>query len=249
MSKEKSYWQQDIEAKEYALAAAESILLTAILTYLFYASVWALPFMSAAGGLYYRGKKEDLVIKKQKEFRKQFRDALESLASALQVGYSMENAIKEVQKEMQVMYTSRAVISKEFTYMARQLNLNMTAEQALREFAVRTDLEEVRSFTAVFTLAKRNGGDSIAIIRNAVRQIGDKMDVEREIETILTAKKLEFKVMCIIPLAIIGYMRISFPEFMTVLYRNAAGVIFMSVCLFGYLAAVKLGQRIIAVEV
>lgn len=133
--------------------------------------------------------------------------------------------------------------------MARQLNLNMTAEQALREFAVRTDLEEVRSFTAVFTLAKRNGGDSIAIIRNAVRQIGDKMDVEREIETILTAKKLEFKVMCIIPLAIIGYMRISFPEFMTVLYRNAAGAIFMSVCLFGYLAAVKLGQRIIAVEV
>ena len=249
MSKEKSYWQQDIKAKEYAVAAAESIFLTVIMTYLFYASVWALPLLSAVGVLYYSRKKDGLIQRKQKEFRKQFQDALETLASALRIGYSMENAIKEVQRQMQVMYTARALISKEFTYMSRQLDLNLTAEQVLREFAVRTDLEEVRSFTAVFTLAKRSGGDSIAIIRNAVRQIGDRMDVEREIETILSAKKLEFKVMCIIPLGIIGYMRISFPEFMTVLYRNMAGALFMSICLLGYLAAVSLGEKIIAVKV
>lgn len=249
MSKKKSYWQQDIETKEYAVAAAESIFLTVTMAYLFYASIWALPFLSAAGVLYYYRKKEELVRKKQREFRKQFRDALETLASVLRVGYSMENAIKEVQKEMQVMYTGKAMISKEFTYMARQLNLNVTAEQVLREFAVRTDLEEVRSFTAVFTLAKRNGGDSISIIRNAVRQIGDRMDVEREIENVLTAKKLEFKIMCFIPLGIIGYMKVSFPEFMKVLYRNVAGVLFMTVCLTAYLASIWLGQKLITIEV
>lgn len=249
MSKKKSYWQQDIKTKEYALAAAESILLTLVIAYLFYASLLAMAFLSPAGIWYYRRWKRERIRKKQREFRRQFRDALEGLASSLSVGYSMENAVKEVQKEMHVMYPAKALVVKEFTYMVRQLNLNMTAEQTWKEFARRTELEEVQSFVTVFTLAKRSGGDSIAIIRNAVRQIGDKMDVEREIDTILSAKKLEFKVMCVIPLGIVGYMRISFPEFMSSLYGNAAGVVFMSGCLLCYLAAARFGQKIITIEV
>lgn len=75
------------------------------------------------------------------------------------------------------------------------------------------------------------------------------MDVEREINTILSAKKLEFKVMCVIPLGIVAYMRVSFPEFMGVLYGNAAGIFFMSLCLLVYLTAIRLGQKIITIEV
>lgn len=231
------------------LAAAESIFLVSVTAYLFYAEVWAAVLLSPLGIYYYRRKKRESIRKKQREFRGQFRDALETLASALSVGYSMENAVKEVGREMQVMYPAKALIVREFIYMSRQLNINMTAEQVWKELARRTQLEEVQSFVTVFTLAKRNGGDSIAIIRSAVRQIGDKMDVEREINTILSAKKLEFKVMCVIPLGIVAYMRVSFPEFMRVLYGNAAGIFFMSLCLLVYLTAIRLGQKIITIEV
>ena len=231
------------------LAAAESIFLVSVTAYLFYAEVWAAVLLSPLGIYYYRRKKRESIRKKQREFRGQFRDALETLASALSVGYSMENAVKEVGREMQVMYPAKALIVREFIYMSRQLNINMTAEQVWKELARRTQLEEVQSFVTVFTLAKRNGGDSIAIIRSAVRQIGDKMDVEREINTILSAKKLEFKVMCVIPLGIVAYMRVSFPELMRVLYGNAAGIFFMSLCLLVYLTAIRLGQKIITIEV
>lgn len=231
------------------LAAAESIFLVSVTAYLFYADLWAAVLLAPLGIYYYRRKKRESIRKKQREFRGQFRDALETLASALSVGYSMENAVKEVGREMQVMYPAKALIVREFIYMSRQLNINMTAEQVWKELARRTQLEEVQSFVTVFTLAKRNGGDSIAIIRSAVRQIGDKMDVEREINTILSAKKLEFKVMCVIPLGIVAYMRVSFPEFMGVLYGNAAGIFLMSLCLLVYLTAIRLGQKIITIEV
>lgn len=89
----------------------------------------------------------------------------------------------------------------------------------------------------------------IAIIRNSISQIRDRMEVQREIETILTAKKYEFKVMTMIPFGIIGYMRFSFPEFMKMLYGNAVGVGVMSVCLAIYLGACYLGERIIDIEV
>lgn len=88
-----------------------------------------------------------------------------------------------------------------------------------------------------------------AIIQNTVNQIGDKIDVRREIDTLLAAKRYEFKVMSIVPYVIIAYMALSFPEFTDCLYRNAVGAGVMSVCLGVYLAACVLGARLVNIEV
>ena len=89
----------------------------------------------------------------------------------------------------------------------------------------------------------------IAIIQATVRQIGDKIDVKREIDTILAAKRYEFRVMSMIPYGIIGYMSLSFPEFMDSLYGNILGMGVMTVCLGIYLGAYYLGVRLIKIEV
>ena len=187
--------------------------------------------------------------KGKRRFERQFQDALQSLEAQLNVGYSMENAIKEVQRDLQIMYDRHTLIVREFTYMVRQLNLNVTAEAAWKDFAARVALPEVDTFVTVFSLAKRSGGDSILIIKNAVRQLGDKAEVKREIDTVIAAKKMEFQIMSVIPLGIIGYMRLSFPEFMAGVYGNLPGAAFMSICLGAYIAAWRLGCKIVEIEV
>ena len=201
------------------------------------------------GITYYNRLIKQVEDKGKRRFERQFQDALQSLEAQLNVGYSMENAIKEVQRDLQIMYDKKTLIVREFTYMARQLNLNVTAEIAWKDFAARIALPEVDTFVTVFSLAKRSGGDSIMIIKNAVRQLGDKAEVKREIDTVIAAKKLEFRVMSMIPFGIIAYMRLTFPEFMSGLYGNLPGVIFMSICLAAYIAAWKLGCKIVEIEV
>ena len=126
----------------------------------------------------------------------------------------------------------------------------MTVEQVLEEFAGRVELEDLRSFASVFISAKRSGGDMLAIIKDTAGQISDKIDVKREIDTILAAKQYEFRVMSAVPYVIIGYMVLSgFPEFMDSLYGNAAGTGVMTVCLMVYIGAYYLGLRIIRIEV
>lgn len=78
--------------------------------------------------------------KGKRRFERQFQDALQSLEAQLNVGYSMENAIKEVQRDLQIMYDRHTLIVREFTYMVRQLNLNVTAEAAWKDFAARVQL-------------------------------------------------------------------------------------------------------------
>lgn len=73
--------------------------------------------------------------------------------------------------------------------MVQQIQIKIPAEQIFEDFAKRVRLEDVRNFANVFAAAKRSGGDMIAIIQNTVNQIGDKIDVRREIDTILAAKR------------------------------------------------------------
>lgn len=187
--------------------------------------------------------------KKESAFARQFKEAILTVSSALNTGYSVENAFRETKKELLLIYPEDARISKELQIVVRQLRLQVPVEQALEEFAGRVDLEDLRSFTAVFFAAKRSGGDMLAIIKDTAAQIGDKIDVKREIETILAAKQYEFRVMSAVPYVIIGYMTLSFPEFMGTLYGNLAGTGVMTVCLLIYVGAYYLGLKIIRIEV
>ena len=72
---------------------------------------------------------------------------------------------------------------------------------------------------------------------------------KKEINTMMAAKKLEFKIMCAVPFAMIGYLRISFPSFMGVLYGNVLGIMIMTICLLIYVAAFEMGKKIVEIEV
>ena len=98
-------------------------------------------------------------------------------------------------------------------------------------------------------MARRSGGNMIGIIRNTAGQIRDKLEVRAEIETMLAARKYEFKVMAVIPFVMIAYMKFSFPEFMTILYGNPTGIGVMTACLAIYFGAYLLGEKIVNIEV
>ena len=199
--------------------------------------------------LYVKNWEEECCKQKKEEFREQFRESIQTLSAILKVGYSVENAIVETGKEICPIYKKKTRIIKEYETMVHQLDLNMTAEEVMKQFADRVKEEDVENFVTVFGAAKRLGGDSIAIIRHAADAIGEKMEVEREIQVMLTSKKLEFKIMCVIPFVIILYMRSAFPEFMAVLYGNLAGTLFMTICLMVYLTAYQLGKKMTQIEV
>lgn len=201
-------------------------------------------------GIYlYRSMEKEKEEQKKNEFLIQFKEMTASVSQALNVGYSVENAWKEAQKEMRSMYLNRTMLLKELDYIVRKIRLQIPMETVLEEFARRVNLEDVENFVSVFSAAKRSGGDMIAIIRNTAAQIGEKIDVKREIDIILASKKYEFRIMCLIPYAVIVYMQISFPDFMSVLYGNVLGIGVMSVCLAAYVGAYILGEKMIKIDV
>lgn len=245
----KNYWQQDIRRRDYLLATLVGVLAILMISYLFYGTCLCAILLSPYLIYFLKSWEKQWIEKRKNMFQLQFKEAVQALATALNVGYSVENAMREVLKDLQVIYKKDELIIREFRYMVRQLDVNFTIEKVLQEFSERTKEEDVQTFVTIFVMAKRSGGDMIGIIRNTVQQMSEKADIRREIGTIIASKKLEFKVMSAIPFGMICYMKFSFLEFMGILYGNVAGVVIMTICFLGYVIAYKAGKRIVEIEV
>ncbi len=220
-----------------------------VTAWLYYRSVWVIPILFPVGIWYYRRFEKECIRKKQEKFKLQFKEMIQAVSSALNTGYSIENAFKESKKELGLLYSEKELISRELAVLLRKLRIHIPVEQAVQEFADTVKLEDVDNFSAVFATAKRSGGDMIAIIQNTANQIADKIDVHREIQVILASKRYEFRVMSVVPYFIIAYMSFSFPEFMDTLYGNVVGIGVMTICLVIYAGAYYLGVRLTEIEV
>ena len=249
MKTETSLRKQDIRKYEYAIGVLKATAATAVMSYVFYDSLIPAPLLLPVWMIYMRDWHDDISRKKEQELRQQFRDSIQVMASALKAGYSAENAIRETRRDIAPMYSADKRIMKELNRMVRQLDMNMPVGQVLEEFSERVEQEDVENFVNVFAAAKKSGGDSIAMIRKAVRNISEKIDTEKEIQTMLASRKLEFDIMCAVPFVIIFYMKLTFGEFLDVLYGNMAGAAVMTMCLILYIGAYLFGRKLIRIEV
>ena len=140
-------------------------------------------------------------------------------------------------------------IVEEFRYIESQQHISVPLEELFLDLGERSQIEDIENFASVFYTAKRTGGDMNRVIQKVSRMLGDKIDVKKEIEATLAAKKSEQMIMSLMPVGIILYLQMTSPGFLSVLYGNPFGIAAMSICLVIYAAAYWLGRRIVDIEV
>lgn len=235
--------------KEWLRYGAEGIGVLSLISYLFYRSILAAVLLSPLLYFFYQEKRKDLAKKQQQALNLEFREGIQALSAALSAGFSVENAFREAYRDLEILYGGDRLIVREFRFMIHQLDMNETVEKILEDFAARSGLDDVKSFAEVFSTAKRSGGDLVEIIKSTVDRMSDKIEVKREITTMLSEKQLEQRIMNWIPFLIILYVGISSPGFLDILYHNPLGTVIMSVCLLIYGVSFYMGKKIVDIEV
>lgn len=234
---------------EYIRYILQGILFVLVLGILFYQSIFGVLFLIPIVLIYLKRKKKLLINDRKWELNQEFRDSIISLSAALNAGYSAENAFEEARKDLKLLYREDSLIMQELSYIIKQIHMNISIEKALYDFGRRTGIEDIINFAEVFATAKRTGGDLIKIIQTSANAISDKIEVKREIITIVTGKKQEANIMKLIPPGILLYLHCFTPGFLTPLYHNLFGVIIMTLLLAIYLGAYLLADKIVSIEV
>ncbi|MHB0960817.1 MAG: type II secretion system F family protein [Pirellulaceae bacterium] len=110
--------------------------------------------------------------KRQTSVRRALPDALDVIVVCVEAGLSLPAALVRVSSELS---TAHPMLAAEMTIAHREVQLGSSTGQALRNFADRFDLEEIRSLSSVVQQAEKFG----ASIVNALRVHADVLRRKR----------------------------------------------------------------------
>ena len=243
------YRDYRLSFREKALCFLLSVSVGLIISWLFYRSLFGMAVLLILHPIIKNRMKTERQKLRSQKLRSQFGEILQMTVTALKSGYSMENAFKEGWKDFTALYGNKEIMAQEFEHLNRQVQLNVSLEQALEEFAERSGLEEVESFVQVFRFAKRSGGNVTGVFEDTVRKIREKAEVLREIDLVLISKKLEQRIMNLVPFGILLYVGITSPDFLNGLYGNFLGAAVMTGSLLLYAAAYWMSYKIMDIQV
>lgn len=234
-----------VSKKEKAVVIMVIFMAIIIISILFYGTIYAVVILLPLGVPIYREQKRRIINKKKKELKVQFKDMLMVMSDSLKTGYSVSNALKESYKDMVSMYGRYSYICEELRIMISKIKLNVREEDIFKDFAKRTGLREAILFSRIFSVAKRTGGNMTEVIGSVMDSIVLKENVREEIEVSTTEKKTEQKIMTLIPMALILYVKMMSPDFLNIMYETNAGRIVMTICLVLYILAFLWAQKIV----
>ena len=200
--------------------------------------------------LYPRMKTRDIVAKRKDELNVQFKDMLYSLSSSMSAGKPIELAFRDVLEDLFILYPDRSVsIIREVEYINRRIGMNETVEYALADFARRAHIEDVDNFVDVVYTCKRTGGNIVEVIKNTSNIINDKVEIKQEINMLLTERRLEQKVLNILPILMIILLSLSAGDYIKPVFTTAAGRVVMSISLVLITAAYMISKKIMNINV
>lgn len=223
--------------------------LSALIAWLFFDSVFGLVViivcMPLIGGVY----RKMAALRRDRMLEAQFQDGLGFAAAALETGYSVENAWKEAQREVETLHGEDAVFAEALRKINQKAGMNEPLERQFLEFAGESGLESIQNFAEVFYFARKSGGNLTSIMRLTADRLRQNFRVQEEIALAISSRQFEQRIMSVMPLGILAYLRVGSPGFLAPLYHNVAGVVIMTGCLALYGIAWYLSVKLTEIEI
>lgn len=183
------------------------------------------------------------LARRTRAFDCQLSDCLSLLANSLRSGYSLQQAIDVVAREMP------APLSKEFGQIMKESRLNVPLEDSLRSMVQRvpsTDLDLV--VTAV--LIQRQVGGNLGEVLDAINStIRDRIKVKGEIRTLTAEGRISGWIVGALPFAIAVFIFLFNPSYLYPMFRHPLGIAITGAGFLLQLVGILLIRKIVDVEV
>jgi len=155
--------------------------------------------------------------------RTQFFDMLEAMAVAMRAGNPMLKSLISARDDLLLIYPQDSDILTELDIVIGKFNNAVALSESFSDLAIRSGLEDIAGFAAIYATIEGKSGRADEIIRETQQIIADKMEIEMEIDTMMTAAKAEVNIMLFMPLVILGIIGWAGAGFMDAIYTTVAG--------------------------
>ena len=202
----------------------------------------------AAGIMFLPIRTEQIINSRKRKLNGQFRDMLEALNTSLGAGKNVQDAFYAVHEDMKVQYDDEADIIKELEVILSGIVNNVDIEDLLLDFGIRSGNDDIYSFANVFKICYRKGGNIKDTIRNTHKILSEKMEISEDIETIVAGNKSQQNIMLVMPVALIGMMKMMSPDF-SANFVTPAGIIATTIAIGLFVVSYYVGKVVLDIKV
>ncbi len=248
MIKDYSVYEMSVREKFVFCVGGYAVIAAAI--YLFYNSV-ILSLLSGVSiiRLIPYGEKK-LAARRMESLNDQFKDMLYALSSSVAAGRQMGEALIEAEEELSAMYGKDELIMRELRHMRISMIQNKESDKTLlKDFASRSRSEDINDFVNVYVICRSMGGDLEKIITHTTEILTDKMAIDREIKALTAQKKVEGRMISLMPFLMLMMMNVFSYSYVEPLYITAAGRILMTAALAATVCGIYLMEKISDVQI
>ena len=163
------------------------------------------------------------IINRKKRLRTQFFDLLEAMSVAMRAGSPPLRALESAREDLLLLYTATSDIIIEIDLIIRKFNNAVPLSDCFDDLAKRSKLDDIVSFASVYSTIEGKSSRADEIVRETQQIIADKMEIEMEIETMLTSAKSEINIMQLMPLLVLFVVSTAGAGFMDALFTTNVG--------------------------
>jgi len=211
-------------AADHAVAFLVGFLAGFLVLFIFYKLV----ALSAAGGILLGAANifaasQGAVNKRMLKLRVQFFDLLEALSVAMRAGNPMLQSLQSAREDLILIYPQDSDIIIELDIIIGRFNNAVPLSESFSDLAERSGLEDISSFASIYAAIEGKSSRADEIVKDTQQIIADKMEIEMEIDTLMTAAKTEVNIMLFMPLVILGLIGYAGAGFLDAIYTTVSG--------------------------
>ncbi len=192
-------------------------------------------------------RKKQIINKNTKKITRQFRDMLAGLSTALGTGANVIDSFISVREDLKIQYDGEFIID-ELNVIIEGTNNNIRIEDLIYDFGLRSGVEDIKDFSEVFKITYRKGGNFKDIIKSTNEILGDKIEINEDIETTLSGNKMEQKLMIAMPIALVALIKMMSSDF-AANFVTPAGIIATTVAIAIFVASYFLAKKLLDIKV
>lgn len=244
-----NYNRYYLSMTEWVRVVIEYLVIDLMAAFLFFDSYIAILIGLTGFIPFLNYRKKEMSFKQKNILKDQFAELIGIVSGKMRGGMSCENAILDSYDEMESLYGKTSIICRELRQIEIRLTHQETLEECLGDLGKRSGVDDIYEFAQVFSIARSGSGRMRDVIEDTISMMREKSETESEIAVLIAGKQLEQKIMSVIPLVIIAYLKVATGEFMSILYHNVPGILVMSICLVIYISSYLIAERMVCIEV
>ncbi|MDR2357387.1 MAG: hypothetical protein LBD92_04815 [Oscillospiraceae bacterium] len=234
---------------QHILAFAVGFVIGGVVLFVYY-KLLPLSLIGGAifGAVYIFVAAQNAIAKRKRKLRSQFNDLLEALSVAMRAGNPPAKALIGAREDLLLLYNEGSDIITELDIIITLFENAVPLSESFHDFAKRSGLEDIESFASIFKTIEGKSSRADEIVRQTQSIISDKMEIEMEIETLMTAAKNEMNIMTVMPLVILLVLGYVGSGFMNSIYTTFGGRMAATAGLAIFTVSVVMGRRISSVN-